>query len=257
MTPTIARQMFAAEVLKLRRNPGLMAFAFFLSVVSVGLFFGYNAVQHAASPSQHGPAGGVDSFQRAVKFLGLLFGTLTSILIGAEAGTADLSSGVFRDLVATGRSRTALFFARIPAALAVTLGFTAAGFAVALVSAFVFSGSLATPTMTEILQSAGWLVLANAILVTLAVGVGSLTGSRALTLTAVIGWQAVATQLLLNASSLGSARDALLTGALGHLFPYGNLSGLTMATGVAAAVLAVWLVVPALVGTWRTQTQDA
>jgi hypothetical protein len=30
-----------------------------------------------------------------------------------------------------------------------------------------------------------------------------------------------------------------------------------MATGVALAVLAGWLVIPAAVGTWRTATQDA
>jgi hypothetical protein len=40
---------------------------------------------------------------------------VTAILIGTTAGAADVGSGVFRDLVATGRSRTALFAARIPA----------------------------------------------------------------------------------------------------------------------------------------------
>ena len=55
MSLTIARQMFAAEVLKLRRQRALMAFAGFLSVGVVVLFFGYLQLRHASNPSQYGP----------------------------------------------------------------------------------------------------------------------------------------------------------------------------------------------------------
>ena len=48
----------------------------------------------------------------------MFFGPLAAILIGVEAGAGDASAGVFRDLVATGRSRLALFASRVPAALA-------------------------------------------------------------------------------------------------------------------------------------------
>ncbi len=257
MTITIARQMLSAEVLKLRRNRGLMALAFVMSVVVLLIFFGYNAVEHASNPSQYGPAGGVERFDRAVRVLGLLFGALTTVVIGAEAGTADLSSGVFRDLVATGRSRLALFAVRAPAAFVVSLAFNALGFLVSTAVAFALAGGNPTPTLSEILQSAGWIVLCDALLVVFAVGLGSLTGSRAITLTAVIGWQTVATQLLLNISSLGSARDLLLSSSLGQLFPFGDLFGLSMSVGTALAVLAGWLVVPALIGGWRTQVRDA
>ncbi len=179
------------------------------------------------------------------------------MLIGSEAGTADLSSGVFRDLVATGRSRLALFFVRAPAAIAVTLVFTGAAFLVTLLAAFLFAGGLPTPSLSLILQSAGWIALSNAIVVSLAVGIGSLTGSRGVTLTAVIGWQMVATQLLLNVTSLGSVRDGLLTASLAQLMPVRGGVDVPVATGVAVAVLAGWLVVPAAIGAWRTSTQDA
>jgi predicted RND superfamily exporter protein len=33
--------------------------------------------------------------------------------------------------------------------------------------------------------------------------------------------------------------------------------GVQMATGVALAVVAAWLLIPVLVGAWRTRTQDA
>jgi ABC-2 family transporter protein len=257
MTVVIARQMLSAEVLKLRRHRGLMALAFVLSVVVIVLFFGYTAVEHASNPAQHGPAGGIDGFGRAVRFLGLFFGSLTAMLIGAEAGTADLSSGVFRDLVTTGRSRLALFFVRAPAAILVTLAFNALALLITIAASFLFAGGLPTPTASLILQSAGWIALCNVVMASLAVGVGSLTASRALTLTALIGWQAVASQLLLNATSLGSVRDGLLTASLGQLMPVRGDVGVQMATGVAVAVLAAWLLIPALVGGWRTRTQDA
>lgn len=257
MTVSIARGMIAAEILKLRRNRSLMALALLLTVGAVLLFFGYNAIEHASDPTKYGPAGGSDRFSRAVGVLGLYFGALAAILIGGEAGTADISSGVFRDLVATGRSRLALFSVRAPAALAVTLVFTITAFLVSVGATFLFAGSLPTPSAGVLLQSAAWILLSNAILVSLAVAVGSITGSRALTLTAVIGWQTIATQLILNVSSLGSVRDALLNPALGQLDPVQPPTSLTMTTVVAVCVVVAWAVIPAVLGAWRTVRQDA
>lgn len=44
---------------------------------------------------------------------------VAGVLVGATAGGADLEAGVFRDLATTGRSRTALFAARLPGAWAI------------------------------------------------------------------------------------------------------------------------------------------
>jgi hypothetical protein len=251
--------MLGAEVLKLRRNRPLMAFAFLLSVVIVAIFFGYNAIQHASDPSAHGPAGGVFAFDHLVRALSLWFGALVAAMIGTEAGTADLSTGVFRDLVATGRSRYQLFAVRTPAAIIVTLAFTGAAFALGTVLSFVFAGGVATPTAGTIIQSAAWIALANTVIVALAVGVGSVTGSRGVTLTGVIGWQTVATQLLLNATSLGSARDVLLTPAVGQLSPVdaGVGADVTMASATAIAVVIAWFAIPTAIGAWRTRVRDA
>ena len=257
MTLITARQMVGAEILKLRRNRGVVVVAFLMSVAVLVLFYGYNAIEHASNPAAYGPAGGVDRFRRAVELLGLYFGGLTAVLIGSEAGTADMASGVFRDLVATGRSRLSLFFVRAPAAIVVTLVINGIGFLLAVAATFVFAGGTPTPDASLVLQSAGWIVLSNVVLAALAVGLGSLTGSRAVTLTAVIGWQTVATQILLNVTSLGSARDGLLTASLGHIAPFDFGMGVSVATGVAVAVVAGWLLIPAAVGAWRTQTRDA
>jgi hypothetical protein len=257
MTLTIAREMFTAEVLKLRRQRSLMAFVGFLSVGIVVILMGYLQLRHASNPAKYGPAGGISGFEHLLRALAVFFGALVAILIGSEAGTADQSSGVFRDLVATGRSRLALYFVRVPAAIAVTLVFSTAAFLLGLVGTFLFAGGTSTPDLSLILQGYGWVVLANSIMVAVCVGIGSLTGSRALTLTAVIGLQTIVTELVLNAGSLGAVRDVLLTPALGQLVPVGGGVGITMSTGVAVLVLAGWAVIPTLVGAWRTQTCDA
>ena len=127
MTLTVARQMIGAEILKVRRNRAVMAFALLLTVGVVVLMYGYIAIEHASNPLQNEPAGGILGMHRGVRDLGEFFGMLAAVLIGAEVGTADLSSGVFRDLVTTGRSRLALFGVRLPAAAIVTLCLSAVG----------------------------------------------------------------------------------------------------------------------------------
>jgi ABC-type transport system involved in multi-copper enzyme maturation permease subunit len=252
------RRMLAAEILKLRRSRTIMVVAFLLTFGVVAIMFGYDAIEHASNPSQNAPAGGLLGFGRAVKSLGVFFGLLAASLIGTEAGTADISSGVFRDLVATGRSRLALFGVRAPAAILVTIALTGFTFLVTLAVTFLLAGGSPTPSVSVILESAGWILLGNAVVCAFAVGLGSLTGSRGATLVAVIGWQTVATQLLLHIQSLGSARDWLLTAGLGQLMPVpGDIAGISMASGLAVAVVAAWAVLPTLIGGWRTQTTDA
>jgi ABC-2 family transporter protein len=258
MTFTVARQMVSAEVLKLRRNRGLMAFAFLLSVVVIVLVFVVGAIQHSSNPSQNAPAGGTEGFSHTLKLLGVFFGVLTAAVIGAEAGTADRSSGVFRDLVATGRSRLALYAVRVPAAVLVTWVFTGLAYALGVIGTFAFADGLATPSASTVIQGLLWIWMANVVVVAFAVGVGSLTGSRAVTLTGVIGWQTVATQLLVNIPSLGSARHGLLTPALAQIAPIRlDLAGVTMAAATGWIVTVCWLAVPTAVGAWRTRTVDA
>jgi hypothetical protein len=70
---------------------------------------------------------------------------LMAILLGACAGAADVTAGVFRGLVSTGRSPVALFLARIPAGLALSVGFTLAGYLVAAAGSALLAGHPAAP----------------------------------------------------------------------------------------------------------------
>jgi hypothetical protein len=194
-----------------------------------------------------------------LSLLGVFMGPVAAVLIGAEAGAGDLAAGVFRDNVVTGRSRWALFFARIPAALIVTFTAIALGFAVGLAVTFGFAGGLETPSLSLILQSALWLALANGVVCVIAIGLATLTGSRPGTITTLIGWELVLSPLLVQSASLGSLRNGLLDGVLLFLKPgpAGGAPAISMAVGVAVAVTVLWLVILPALGAWRTQTRDA
>jgi hypothetical protein len=56
-------------------------------------------------------------------------GFIAAAALGAAAGTTDLSGGMFRHLVITGRSRLALYLARIQVGLAITVPLVALAFA--------------------------------------------------------------------------------------------------------------------------------
>jgi hypothetical protein len=256
---TIARQMIAAELLRLRKKRGFIALVLLVVLAPLVIATGYNVIQHASDPAAHGPAGGLDYFGRLLSLLGVFMGPVAAILIGAEAGAGDLAAGVFRDNVLTGRSRTALFLARIPAALAVSLSVTALGFIVGLGATFGFAGGLPTPSASLILESVAWLALANSVVCIIAIGVASLTGSRPGTITALIGWQLVLSPLLVQSTSLGSIRNGLLDGVMLFLKP-GPVVGaptITMSVAVAVLVLGAWLMALPMMGAWRTRTRDA
>lgn len=265
MNRTIAREMIAADILKLRRHRPTMATAALLSAGITVLYFFTIIVRH------NGQLPGPQTLADGTSLLGLFFGSFAAVLIGAEAGTIDQANGVFRDLAATGRSRTALFLTRIPAAIAVAVAFTLGGFGISVAAAVAFHGSAPAPGAGLVAESAGWVILATAVVTTLAVGAGSLTGSRPVTITAIIGWQTIASLLLYTAQFLGPARDLVLNIALGSLLP-GEAIGshahpsssnalpnfkLAMPAAVAALVLLAWVVVPAVAGAWRTRTRDA
>ena len=58
------------------------------------------------------------------------FGFIMAATVGGTAGSRDLAEGMFRHLVVTGRSRLALYLARIPAGLAIVLPMVAIGYAI-------------------------------------------------------------------------------------------------------------------------------
>jgi ABC-type transport system involved in multi-copper enzyme maturation permease subunit len=261
MNATIAAQMTGADVLKLRKKRGTVIWALVVTLAPLSILYIVKAIEHSSDPLHNGPAGGVDGFSLGVRLLGgLFFGPLAAILIGAEAGVGDRSSGVFRDLVVTGRSRVALFASRVPAALAVMWSITLVAYAIIVAASFLFAGSLATPSSALILNGLGFLLLDLGSLCVLAVAFGALVGSKPATIIALIGWNLIASPLLASIASLGSARDWIFNQAIVHFSPVhlgDRAASVTMSVGTALLVLVVWLAVFLALGAWRTRTMDA
>jgi ABC-type transport system involved in multi-copper enzyme maturation permease subunit len=260
MNATVATQMTGADFLKLRKKRGMLIWALVLALAPLVVFFAVKAIQHSSNPVKYSPAGGEPGFSDGLRLIGLFFGPLAAILIGVEAGTGDVAAGVFRDLVVTGRSRVQLFWARVPAALALCWIVIGSGFVLLVAGTFVFAGNLPTPSGSLIAEGLGFALLATGVVCVIAVGFGSLTASRPASITALIGWQLVASPLIASISSLGSARDWVLSQAIVHFSPVhvgARGDTVSMAGATATIVLIVWLALFLALGSWRTRTMDA
>lgn len=252
-------RLVSAEFLKLRKRRGLVLSALALTVLPMIIAYTVLVSVHAANPGKHGPAGGLENLSGSMDVLALLSG-VAAILIGATLGAGDLGSGVFRELVVTGRSRLALFAARVPAGLGLVLPIVGAGFAVTATASTVFAGSLAAPSASLLVESAAWLGLVTALSLVLALGVSSTLGSRGTTIGIVLGWQLIAAPVLLEIGALGSLREGLLVAATERLAPAALFEGgptVPMSLTAAALVVVAWTVVPLAAGAWRTYTRDA
>ena len=248
-----------AELLKLRKRRGLVLSALSLTVLPMIIGYAVLLSMHAANPGKHGPAGGLKNLSGSMDMLTTL-SVVAAILVGATLGAGDLGSGVFRELVVTGRSRLALFAARVPAGLGLVLPIVGAGFTVTAIGSTMFAGSLDAPRASLLVESAAWLGLVTALALLLTLGVSSALGSRGTTIGIVLGWQIAAAPVLLQIGALGSFREGLLGAATERLAPAVLFEGdytVPMSISAAALVIVAWAVVPLAVGAWRTCTRDA
>jgi hypothetical protein len=255
-------RMVRAEFTKVRTRIGLAAGTAILTVGAAVLVFGITASLHAGDPLKYGPAGGVQHLAAALGWVAVL-SSFAATLVGATAGAADVQAGVFRDLVSTGRSRVALFAARVPGGLALLWPFTAGAWAVACAGSVIFAGDLPTPTLSDMIAGGAWVLLTTTSMYLLAVGLASATGSRTGTVIPILLWQFFLSSVLVGMPGLGVLRQGLQMVALTRLIPGGLQSGpsdtliSSVSVGVAATVLVAWAVVPLALGAWRTVAREA
>ena len=126
--PTLG--MIAKKFMELRKRRGLMITLILVTVGTPTVFLGVRLLLHAFAPKTYGPAGGYSIYTALVSGVLYVFGFIVAATLGATAGSDDLGEGVFRHLVITGRSRLALYLARIPAGLAIIVPLVAVGFTV-------------------------------------------------------------------------------------------------------------------------------
>ncbi len=245
-----------AEVLKLVRRRGLMIWSALLAVGSIVVAYTILLSLHAANPAKHGPAGGFDNLHHLV-FLVSGLGGITALLIGTTAGSQDVSSGVFRDLVVTGRPRGTLFNARIPGALIVFLPLIAVAFSLAVGGSYAFASGLPTASTHTVVQYGEYVAAVTLLDLMLAVGLAAFASSRVV-VGVLLAWNVIVAEILTHLNTLGSARKAIDVAATQHFAPPGTVDrGVTMSTATALLVLVVWIGVALGAGRWWTQRRDA
>jgi hypothetical protein len=126
--PTFA--MIATRFMELRKRRGLMIALVLVNIGIPSVFLLVRLLVHALAPKSYGPAGGYNIYTGLVAGVMYVFGFIVAATLGCTAGSTDLTDGMFRHLVVTGRSRLALYLARIPAGLAVIVPLVAIGFTI-------------------------------------------------------------------------------------------------------------------------------
>jgi len=139
--------LIATKNLELRKRRGLMVAVLLLTVGLPVIVLGIRWLFHLISPHSYGPPGSPSVFAGLTAPMAE-FGFIIAAALGATAGTTDLADGVFRHLVVTGRSRLALYFARLPAGLAIVLPLVALAFTI-LCLVTTFAGSPQPAALNE------------------------------------------------------------------------------------------------------------
>ena len=262
-TAVVVGRLVSAEFLKVRKRRGLAALTALLTVGAIVVAGLVLTLLHAQDPAKYGPAGGLGNLADAAYLLSVL-GTVAAVLVGSTMGAGDLQAGVFRDLVATGRSRLALFAARIPGGLALLWPFVADGWLIAAIGSALLAGGRPRPGIAVMAQGGAWVLLAATVAYLIALGMASLAGSRFMTVGILLAWQFAVTPLALAAAKLGPLREGLLTAGLDRLILVSLLPGArpdpvgaAMPAIVAAVVVTSWVLIPLAAGAWRTSTHDA
>jgi len=227
-------RLVRAEVLKLRKRRGLVVTTAVLTVGATLILYTILAAVHASDASKHGPAGGVANLGYGMLLISLL-----------------------------GRSRRALFNARIPGGLAFVLPFVAGAYAITAVVSVVAAGSLAAPSVGLLVSSGVWMLLTIAFWYAVALGVASLLGSSTTALGILLAFKLALAPVLVGITSLGVGREAIPGVGLDRLAPHAvqhhAVQGVVTPMSVAAAVatLVLTVVVALALGSWRTQSRDA
>jgi ABC-type transport system involved in multi-copper enzyme maturation permease subunit len=242
------------DALQLRRRKGMVSIAILLTAGITLLIYAVTALQHASNPVKYGPAGGVVNYHESISFL-LSTVLVAAAIVGATAGAADLESGVFRDLAATGRSRLALFASRTEGAWVVVLPIAALTAVLTTLGAFVLAGSAASPSAGTVIGGTAALLAAGAFGAVVSVGLAALVGSRGPVIAIMLAFLLAISPVLADVSFLGSIRDAIPTQALERLAGLSKTS-LHIPLGVGITVVVGWMLAAFAAGAWRTSRQE-
>ncbi len=256
------RSLVGAEILRLRRRRGLMITVLLLTVGILFVVGTILEILHSVSPKDHGPPGGASSWMGMTIVLTQL-GAISGILIGAAAGSLDLSAGVMRATVVTGRSRFQLYAARIPAVLALIVPLIAVTYAAVCGYSALFAGHNYVPKASTMIHGGLWAMLVICTFSLIALGFSALVGSRSATVGVMLAIDLVAGPLLAtpNWRSFIGLRESFFAVTLNWVTPerlsaHNGIPSPSEAGWRAGLVIVVWIVGMLAIGAWRTERRD-
>jgi ABC-type transport system involved in multi-copper enzyme maturation permease subunit len=244
-----------ADVLKLRRRRGMLTLTVLGTLGVVVLVYTVLAIQHASDPAKHGPAGGLENYHGAIQTVALL-AIIAGVIVGGTSGTQDIESGVFRDLAATGRSRTALFVSRVAGALAVVVPIVLVTALVTAAGAVALRDGLAAPSAHTLIAGTAAALAAAALGTAVAVGASAVVGSRGPVIGILLAFFLGITPLLEVIALLGAGRQLIPDVAINRIAGLSTPAGGHYALGAAIAVLIGWIAATLAAGAWRTKTRE-
>ena len=245
-----------AEILKLRRRRALMIWTGLLTLGPVLAGYAVLLALHLIDAARYGPPGGTHNLENVLGVLGAL-GGIAAIVLGTTAGGQDTASGVFRDLVVTGRPRGTLFRARLAGVLALFAPLYVGAFGLAVTAAYAFPAEGPRPDAGRVGQYIAWIVAGAILTVLLSVSLGSIVSSRVAT-AALVAWNVALATVLAGIEALGSLRKAIPNVAADHFLPVvDGVHRVPMSNLTAVLVLAGWSAVALQAGTFWTTRRDA
>ena len=268
--------LIGAKILELRKRRVLITLTVAFTIALPVIFYGIRLIYHLSDPARYAPAGAPSAFATAGTVMDE-FGFIIAVALGATAGTADLTDGMFRHLVITGRSRLALYLARIPAGLSILLSLAAVGFTVACLATSFLASPLPVgaviPSPGAMAGAGGWLELDLVIGFTIGLGLASLMGQRTVPVILLIVLEIIITPALTDHAlpgfidgqrlAVGVAMDQLKPAALAGGTTIGPGGGPRvlhippMPTWAMITVIAGWIIGWSAIGAWKMATRDA
>lgn len=254
--------MLVSETKKLTRRKGVMAFTLLGTVGVIIITFVILEAYHLSNPIKYSPIGGLSGFNKVVLILSQITIIPASIL-GTTAGSQDIESGVIRDMIVTGRSRTSIFLLRIKGAAVVWLIPAIVAYLVGIGVVFAFAGNTPDPSLHLVIISGIYCAGVSLVYLLTSVGLSALFGSRGPAIAVMIGWTFIIEAILVNVSALGVVREVFLTTAIAGLSPVANGSRRLKAAGVTPSVLVDyltligWPLILCILGWFRSERLEA
>ncbi len=259
---SLGGQMLRAEMKKLTRRKGVMAFTIIGTIGLIVLTFAILEIYHLSNPVKYTPIGGMSGFQKLVVILGSVTIIPASIL-GTTAGSQDMESGVIRDMIVTGRSRTTLYLLRLKSAAVVWLIPLVVAYLLGLAVVFGLAGGNPLPSTSLVIGGALFCIGVSLVYILISVGLASLFGTRGPAIAIMIGWTFVIESILVNVTALGPLREAFLTTAISGLSPISNQArrlkgaGLSPSLFVDYVTVIAWVLIMNILGWIRAKRLEA